>query len=105
MVDCLAMNSLSVEVTTIETCLVYLLAMEYDFVGMLLYLMEVIAVNVTDLYELVVFAVLFVAFVAHSKCAALFHCLLPPVPITNNKIKQNEKNAEKKNNCTNDLYE
>lgn len=81
MADCLAMNLLSAVMTAVEMCLVYLLAMEYDFVGMCLHLMEVIAVHVTDFDELVVFAVLSVAFAAHSICAALFHCLLPPEPI------------------------
>ena len=70
MADCSAMNSLSAAVTTVEMCLVYSPALEYDSAEMCLHLMEVIAVNATDSYELAVFAVLSVAFVAHSKFAA-----------------------------------
>lgn len=80
-VDYSAMNSLSVATTAAETCLVCLSTMEYDFAGMCLLQMEVIAVHATDSYVSVVFAVLSTAFADHSECVALIHCLLPPEPI------------------------
>lgn len=81
MADCSAMNSPSAAVTTVEMCLVYLPALEFDSAEMCLHLMEVIAVNATDSHELAAFAALSVASVAHSKSAAWFQFPLPPEPI------------------------
>lgn len=80
------MCSLSAVVTRIEVGLVCLLALEYDFAAMCLHSMAAIAVNAMDLCELVAFVALSTAFVAHSICFVLIHCLLPLVPVHKHKI-------------------
>lgn len=55
--DCQATKWLFAVAITIEMCLVYLPALEFDFVAMYSHLMEVIVVNAMDLYELAVFVV------------------------------------------------
>lgn len=81
MTDYPAMNSLFAVEIVAEMCLVCLQAMEYDFVAMCSNLMEEIAVNATDLYELAAFAVSVpFASVDRSKFAASIHCLWPLEP-------------------------
>lgn len=61
-----AMNWLSAAAITIETCLVYLPALEFDFAAMCSHSMAAIAANAMDLYELAAFAVSSPASVVHS---------------------------------------
>lgn len=61
---------------------VHLVAVEYDFVAMLLSSMLAIVVHVMHSYEWVVCVVCsVVVLVAHLKCAVLFHSLLLLVPV------------------------
>lgn len=84
--DYSAMCSPSAGVTRTEAGLVCLLALEYDFAAMCLHSTEAIAVNAADLYELVVFVALSIAFVAHSVDFASIHCLLPLEPVHKTQI-------------------
>lgn len=75
-----AMNWPFAAAITIETCLVYLPASEFDSAAMCSHSMEVIVVNAMDLSELVAFAVSSPASVVHSEFDALVHCPWPLEP-------------------------
>lgn len=78
--DCPAMNWPFAAAITIETCLVYLPALQFDSAAMYSHSLEVIAVNAMDLYGLAAFAVSSFASVVHSKFDALARCLWPLEP-------------------------
>lgn len=76
-----AMNWPSAAAITIETCLVYWPASEFDSAAMCSHSMEVIAVNAMDLCELAAFAVSASASVVRSEFDASVHCLWPLEPM------------------------